>query len=305
MRVFVVSLTDKTITLEVNPSDTIKSVKETIQSKVGIISDQQCLIHAGILLDDKRTIADYSIIHESKIHLVLNLRGGMLVHVKTLTRIWTTIFVVSSMTVKDFKNNIYDRLGIPPVQQRFFFGSRALENDRTLADYNIQNESTLHLFERPPDIMQIFVKTSKDKLIILEVKSSDTIGIIKAKIQHVEGISPDQQYIWFNGSRMRDESTLVECGITADDTVYLTKKSMQIFVKGHNGRTKTIDGVSTDFIVDFKKKLSAKYIEDDDRNILPEVMRLIYGGKQLEDDKTLAYYNIQKESTLHLVLRSR
>jgi ubiquitin C len=209
------------------------------------------------------------------------------------------------MTVKDFKNNIYDRLGIPPVQQRFFFGSRALENDRTLADYNIQNESTLHLVERMPGRMQIFVKTSTDKLIILEVKSSDTIGIIKAKIQHVEGISPDQQYIWFNGSRMRDESTLVECGITADDTVYLTKKSMQIFVKGHNGRTKTIDGVSTDFIVDFKKKLSAKYIEDDDRNILPEVMRLIYGGKQLEDDKTLAYYNIQRESTLHLVLRAR
>ena len=156
MQIFVRMPTGKITALDVESSDSVEAVKDKLRDREGIPADRQRLSCAGKQLENDRTLSDCNVSAEATVYLALYLRGGVreprdgeyTVFVKSLTGQQWEFRVTAADLIEQLKVDIAEATGSAAVDIRLIFAGKRLEDGRSLGDYNIANESTLHMVLR-------------------------------------------------------------------------------------------------------------------------------------------------------------
>ena len=208
MQLFV-KMADKTITLDVEETDSIFDVKAKLAEAEGIPADRmQLATTAGKQMkdEDRLQLADTT-------GCTLCLQSPMHIVIRTAVDKTVTLEVDATDRIRDVKLKLAEAEGIPPEEQQLIFEAQQLEDGNTVVEYNIQEKSELYLVPRVRRKrvgFQLFVQMggTGGKLITLDVEPSDTIGNVKAQVEEHEGIPQDQQTLLYAGKEMMGPRTL-------------------------------------------------------------------------------------------------
>ena len=149
LQLFIKTLNGDTITIQANSSDKIITIKEKIQKKQdNLLPSHQRLVYGGKQLEDDKTLMDYNIQSEATLHLVVRLKGGQTIYVKTLMGNVFTFEFDENQTLAEVKKKIEETENIPVNEQRLFFNNKQLADNKTLKDYKIEEEDTIQLVLR-------------------------------------------------------------------------------------------------------------------------------------------------------------
>ena len=202
--------------------------------------------------------------HHSRETSRLSPLGEMRIFIRTLTAAGKTLTL--NVRPYDSIRNVMERIqefeGISSGNQRLIYTGKQLEKDRRLSDYNIQNESTVHVIFRP----------SKEE--------DDTVSDTRSKSKTL--LEVDKQRTFITSEQPERAPFQSKGGV------------WKIFLKTSFGRAYTLSVEANDSVENVKRKI------EDVEGTLPEFQRLIFAGKQLENDRILGDYDIGNESTLQL-----
>lgn len=286
----------KTSTMKVQRSDTIGTIKSAFCEKEGIPKSFQELFFNGDRLKDDQRVVDYGIPKDATLHMILQSSVGVKLLVVIPSRQKSVVVEARTYdTVQKIKAVILEKEQILPHQYNLVYAGEVLEDDRSLASLNLQSEPTLHLIFNPKDLLSFSVITPAGETVKLKVKFLYSVSEVKAIIGGVIGVPVSDYDLIYQGKKLEDSNSLACYDLQEESILEMSPQTFQVFVKAWSGKTITLNVHQRDTVEDVKDKIFQKlggpsYCQS-----------IVFSGKRLEANLDLAYYNIRKNATLHMV----
>ena len=308
------------VSVEFLPTDTIKSIKKKVHAKVGLEPESQVMLLEGTPLEDDATLTSYNISTASTLHVVLHAKNDgpqpesdgeprpgtpddlVQIFIKTVTGMTFGLEVNLSGTVSDVKARIQRLKGIPCNQQELLIRGEPLKDALKLRDYNIETESTFYLTLTPrqaEESLHLFIRTARSTLELRASPESMVKGV-KEDIFAIARIPVEHQRLFVDSVELKDDVSLSSHGIQNNHSLSLEVMDPAtpevVYVRNMMGKTVSIDIFPTDKVKSLKERVFDK------EGIPVEQQRLVFQGKDLDDNQFIKHYNIEQESNLQLAL---
>ena len=255
-------------------------------------------------LENDKPLIYYGIkLYRTELELFIGPKSGYLIYIKFLPEEILKFSFLSSTKIGFIKQKIYERIDLSPEIQILLFNNKELDNNKILSDYYITNKSILEVNFKSKNGVVIFIRRPNDKIFPFDISVSEKILNIKEIISKKEDIPIEYLEMSYNNIKLHNKKSLLDYNIPSQSIIdaYFNDNNngFQIFVKTLTGKTITLNAQSNYKIIYIKEMIKLK------EGIPFDQQRLVFAGVALEEHRTLVDYNIQKESTIHIVLRLR
>ena len=293
-KILVKIIGEKHFFIDFNALDAIEDLKKKIKDKEGLDLTQYNIFFKRTLLNDNnKTLSDYNISKNDEIRLISK---GML-EINLLDD--TNIFIEAKISdkVENIKEKIKPKLKQENIifnRSELIFKGKILEDNKSLDDYDINEESIIYFKYYPP--IQITIKIDDEDEFELDIELSETIYNLKQKIKSMKELIPNKYKLIFNKIELiNNDKTVNDYNIKNGDIIKLFR-TYQIQIRIENNKDLFIievESLSVD--INYVKKKIQKEI-----GIPSNKYKILFKGKKLENRFVLRNEEINHNSILYL-----